>query len=122
MKIIIAIHILITILSMIMSKSTIISIGDEKFYKLINSYMGNNIESPQIIIGYTYGVNRKETCVNIILIGKENKKIRFKANREHEIALYIGFHSNLKKYIIIYNLIIIILSFIIILIYKIYNK
>ncbi|WP_289747779.1 hypothetical protein, partial [Thomasclavelia cocleata] len=58
MKIIIAIHILITILSMIMSKSTIISIGDEKFYKLINSYMGNNIESPQIIIGYTYGVNR----------------------------------------------------------------
>ena len=91
---IIVINIIITILSMkwIMTRSTIITINDEEFYKLIKSY-GYNIKEPNIIIGYVdSNVWRKEKNIKIILIGKENKKIKFKSYNENEIASYIGSH------------------------------
>lgn len=119
MKMIIVINIIITILSMkwIMTRSTIITINDEEFYKLIKSY-GYNIKEPNIIIGYVdSNVWRKEKNIKIILIGKENKKIKFKFYNENEIASYIGSHSNLGKYIIIYNLIVYIISIIMIIVY-----
>lgn len=64
---IIVINIIITILSMkwIMTRSTIITINDEEFYKLIKSY-GYNIKEPNIIIGYVdSNVWRKEKILKL---------------------------------------------------------
>ena len=76
MKMIIVINIIITILSMkwIMTRSTIITINDEEFYKLIKSY-GYNIKEPNIIIGYVdSNVWRKEKNISKKFFIEQNHK------------------------------------------------
>ena len=106
-KVLIIIHLFVTIVMWFFSDEIIITVNDEKFYNVINTYGNYKIPKPNIIIACSYAGLTKIANVIIITIGESSKIVQWKLSIENPICDYINNNGNLKIYIIGYNLIIV---------------